>query len=112
MLEGDPEFADSLPLGNLGGVIGLTRDKSTGMPMGGIQVQSQEPDTTLSVVRYLNEGKTAFDATETASHGLFVIIEPKLGEKFDAVMGGEPIEGADGTVGSAKDVIFTLVLDI
>jgi hypothetical protein len=93
-------------------VIGLSRDAATGGPVGGITIESQKADTTDAVIRYLNEDKTAFDATETASHGLFVIVSPDVPEKFDVYQDGELLEDVEATAGTAKDAIFALVLDV
>jgi hypothetical protein len=107
----DPEFADYLPLGGMGGVIGMVRDATTGDPYAGAVVVPTAPDTSSAVIRYLNDAGDDFVSDMTTSTGVFVIVDPGLGETFDVEIGGNP-QGVTGTAGSASGAIFTLVMDV
>jgi hypothetical protein len=112
LLEPDPEFANALPLGEAGGVVGLVRDAATGEPIADATVVSTDPDTTGAVIRYLNEAGDGFDDTSTSSNGIFVLVKPGLGEVFGLEVGGVPVDGETGTAGSANGAIFTLIFNV
>ncbi len=111
-LELDPEFADQLPLGDAGGVVGLVRDVATGEPIAGAVVVSTEPDTSGAVIRYLNEAGDDFTTDMTSSQGIFVIVKPGLGEDFGVEVDGAPVDGVTATAGSANGAVFTAILDV
>src|SRR5690606_12045280 len=111
-LGGDPDFMDQLPLGEAGGVVGLVRDAETGEPVAGAVVVPTNPDTSGAVIRYLNENGDDFDDTMTSSQGVFVIVKPGLAETFAVTIDDEPVEGVQGTAGSANGAIFTLIMSI
>lgn len=111
-LASDTLLADFLPLGDEGGVIGMVRDGTTGIPAAGYTVASKNGDSSNALIRYLNEAGDAFDATETSSSGIFITVNPGLGEEFEAQMGGTAVDGADGTAGSTSGSLFILILDI
>jgi hypothetical protein len=112
MLMPDAEFANQLPLGELGGVVGLVRSADTGIAIAGAVVESTDPDTTGAVIRYLNEAGDGFVDTETSSNGVFVLVKPGLGEVFGVAVDGVPVAGETGTAGSANGAIFTLIFNI
>ena len=112
MLMPDPEFANLLPLGENGGVVGLVRDEATGEPVAGGVVVPTAPDSSNAVIRYLNEAGDGFIDTETSTMGVFVIVDPGLGETFGVELGGVPVDGVEGTAGSANGAIFTLIMDV
>ncbi len=111
MLEADPEFANQLPLGETGGVVGLVRDATTGDPIAGAVVVSTD-DASGSVIRYLNEAEDGFVEDMTTSNGVFVLVKPGLGEVFGLEVGGVPVDGETGTAGSANGAIFTLIFNV
>jgi hypothetical protein len=111
-LEGDTELEGELPLGEKGGVIGFARSAETGDPAPGITIVSTDGDTSDAIVRYLNEAGDAFDGTETASSGIFIIVNPGLGENFDALMGGEPTDAPTGTAGSTNQSLFIMIMGV
>lgn len=104
-LDGDIP-GEFLPLGEAGGVVGLVRD-SSGMPVAGASIESENGAGTGALIRYLNDDGT-FGMTETSDLGIFVIVNPGLGESFDAVVDGMPVPG--GAAGSAADAVFTLII--
>lgn len=112
MLEPDAEFANQLPLGELGGVVGLVRSASTGTPIAGAEIVSTDPDTTGAVIRYLNEAGDGFVEDVTTSNGVFVLVKPGLGEVFGLEIDGVAVAGETGTAGSANGAIFTLIFNI
>ena len=109
MLSSDTELADSLPLGEEGGVIGMVRDEVTGDPLTGVTIESKS-DGSGALIRYLNDTADAFDGTATGSTGIFIIVEPDLGEEFLAMNG--TTELGDGTAGSAPGSLFIMVMDV
>jgi hypothetical protein len=111
-LEPDAEFTNYLPLGEAGGVVGLVRNASTGMPIAGAEIVSTDPDTTGAVIRYLNEAGDGFVDTVTTSNGVFVLVNPGLGEVFGLEIDGVPVAGETGTAGSANGAIFTLIFNV
>jgi hypothetical protein len=112
MLEPDAAFANQLPLGELGGVVGLVRDAATGTPIAGAEIISTDADTSGAVIRYLNEAGDGFVEGVTTSNGVFVLVKPGLGEVFGLEVDGVPIDGETGTAGSANGAIFTLIFNI
>jgi hypothetical protein len=105
LLMPDPDFADSLPLGDEGGVIGFVRD-GAGAPKAGAKVISAtNGDATKAKIRYLAEDTMTFTSDATSSNGIFVLVAPALAEKFK-VEGGT----VEGTAGSAKKAVFVMIL--
>ncbi|MFV8753541.1 hypothetical protein ACNOYE_23560 [Nannocystaceae bacterium ST9] len=111
MLEADPEFANQLPLGETGGVVGLIREAITGDPIAGARVVSADPSSGAHV-RYLDASETSFTTDASSSNGKFVLIGPGLGELFELEIDGLPVEGVATEVGSASGVIWTMVFDV
>jgi hypothetical protein len=107
-LMGDPEVtADSLPLGDAGGVVGFVRD-ATGAPIAGAVVAPDAADSG-AVVRYVAADNT-ITTDMTTETGIFIVINAAgTGEDFSATMGGNTI--ASGTAGTANGVVFTLILN-
>ncbi|MEZ4381798.1 MAG: hypothetical protein R3A79_10630 [Nannocystaceae bacterium] len=106
MLAADPEVAPHLPLASGGAALGLVRRAATGAPQAGATLVSEEA-ASAALVRYLNEGRDAFDGEATASHGLFVVVHAGLAEGFAVEVAGEVVEGvrvearsAPGSVGA------------
>ena len=110
-LQLDPDFTNFLPLGEAGGVVGFVRDPATGDPVAGAVVVPTDADGSSAKIRFLNEAGDGFDGAETGSSGVFVIVDPGLGETFDVEIGGES-QGLSGTAGSANDAIFTLIMNV
>lgn len=111
-LEADPEFENYLPLGVAGGVVGRVRDLNTGDPVAGAVVVPTDPDSSNAVLRYLNEAGDGFTDTETSSNGIFVLIQPGLGEEFDVEIGGvaQDLVARAGSA-TAGGAIFTLIFN-
>jgi hypothetical protein len=107
----DLELTEFLPLGEAGGVVGIVRNAATGDLIEGAVVVSVDPDTTSAKVRYLNEAGDGFTADMTSTQGMFVIVDPGLGEDFDVEIGGVS-QGLSGTAGSANGAIFTLIMNV
>ena len=61
-----------------------------------------------ALIRYLNDDGT-FNTTETSDLGIFVIVDPGLGEDFEATVNGMAM--GTGTAGSAAGVVFTLIFN-
>lgn len=81
--------------------MGIVVKESDGMPVAGATVESTQA-TSGAVIRYLNEDMTAFQETTSAT-GMFVMLNPGIGEKFDAVKDGFVLSRDDpGTFGNAK----------
>jgi len=101
LMQSDVEAAPYLPLGNLGGVVGLVRDPN-GTPMSGVTVT---PVRRLSqaVVRYV-AGADVVDS-ETAASGIFIIVNPGLAEEF-TVQG--PSGSATIVALSAEGLVFAV----
>jgi hypothetical protein len=108
---GDPELADFLPLGESGGVVGLVRDATTGDLIEGAVVVSVDPDASSAKVRYLNAAGDGFTTEMTSTQGMFIVVDPGLGEDFDVEIGGVS-QGLSGTAGSANGAIFTLIMNV
>jgi len=99
-----------LPLGDEGGVVGLTRDGATGDAVGGAVVVPEDPDGSSAIVRYLQDDDT-WGPDATGSSGIFVIINPSLAEEFHVEVDGATVSGT-GTAGSASGAIFTLIMNV
>lgn len=111
VLAADLEFANQLPLGEMGGVVGRVRDAATGEPVAGAKIVSAD-DTSSAVIRYLNEDGVSFNPDATTVAGVFVLVKPGLGEDFGIEVDGVPVAGESGTAGSANGAIFTLIFNI
>jgi hypothetical protein len=111
-LETDAAFANQLPLGDAGGVVGLVRDMETGDPIPNAKIVPGNPDTSGAVIRYLNEAGDDFETTATSSQGVFVIVKPGLGETFGVEIDGQPVPNLEGRAGSAASAIFTLIMNV
>jgi hypothetical protein len=104
MLASDPEISVAdLPLGTLGGSVGLVRD-AAGVPVSGATVSSTNAGS-QALVRYLNDDGT-FGTTATGNLGVFVIIDANLAEQFEAELDGMSLGVA--TTASQPDVVLTL----
>ncbi|NRA33874.1 MAG: hypothetical protein HRU17_11065 [Polyangiaceae bacterium] len=110
-LEGEVDLATHLPLGTNGGVVGLARDRQTGVPLGGVTVLPKA-DSSTAILRYLSEDGTSFTTQGTASKGLFVILNPGVGESFTADIGAGPIEAVSGKAGATPGALFVTVLNV
>ena len=109
MTDPDPAVAMELPLGDKGGVIGLVRDGS-GAGVAGAVVKSTK-DTSSVLIRYLNDDMLAFNADMTGTSGIFVVMNPSLGELFTVDVGGAPTE-LTGTAGSSEGAAFVLIFNV
>lgn len=109
-LAGDANLAEFLPLGDEGGVIGFARDAATGGPKAGVTVV--QGDSSNAQVRYLNATGDAFDAAATTDSGVFILVNPGLGENFGAALNGTDVDGVSGTAGSTSGSLFILIMDI
>ncbi|KIG15255.1 hypothetical protein DB30_05799 [Enhygromyxa salina] len=107
----DAEFANHLPLGESGGVVGLVRDVATGDLIEGAVVVPTKGNSSNAVIRYLNAAGDDFVTEATTTSGVFVIVNPDIGETFGVEIGGED-QGITGTGGSSSGAIFTLVMNV
>jgi hypothetical protein len=111
-LAGDTELEEDLPLGDKGGVIGLARSAETGVPKAGITIVSTNGDGSNALVRYLNNAGDAFDGDATGDSGIFIIVNPGLGEQFDAFEGTEMTIAPTGTAGSTNSSLFIMIMGV
>ena len=113
LLANDPALADFLPLGLEGGVIGLARDRATGVPMSGVEVIPKTPLVTSTMNRYLSEDQQSFNSTSTGTSGLFILVDLRTtGDEFTADIGNGEIDAVSGTAGSTNDALFVMVLNV
>ena len=87
--------------------MGLVRDEDSGAPIAGATLESEDAGS-LAVIRYLDDDQLGCNTMMTGTSGIFVIVNPELGEGFDAFKDGGEIGGnAGGTVDGA---IFSMVI--
>ncbi|WP_181234283.1 hypothetical protein [Enhygromyxa salina] len=110
-LMSDPEVTEELPLGEAGGVVGLVRDQATGDLIEGAVVVPTDANGSGAVIRYLNAAGDDFVTDATTTSGVFVIVNPGLGETFGVEVNGMD-QGITGTGGSANGAIFTLIMNV
>ena len=103
-LMADVDVAPSLPLGEMGGVVGFVRD-GAGAPKAGAKVVSTKGDASTAKIRYLAADGLSFTSDMTSATGIFVLVGPGLAEKFK-VEGGT----VEGTAGSAEKAVFVMIL--
>ena len=108
MADTDPDVVDAMPLGENGGVIGKVRQNGAGVA-GGV-VSAVEAGST-AIIRYLNEDGMGFNADETSSNGVFVLLNPGLAEPFTVAVDGTETM-LSGTAGSAKNAAFVLIFNV
>lgn len=101
-LAAEPQLAPLLPLGEAGGLVGIVRDPE-GVPHSGIVVGSDSPGST-AIVRF--PAPNGMQADATSELGLFIILEPSLGETFSAVT--RDGETAPVVAASTSGVVFTV----
>ena len=77
------------------------RDAYTGDPVAGAVVVPTNADTSIAVIRYLNDVGDGFVTDATSSQGVFVIVTDGLGETFGVENNGMD-QGLTGTAGSAN----------
>lgn len=106
LLMKEPALAPHLPLGEMGGSVGLVRD-SSGAPVAGAVVESVNADSQAKL-RYLAQDGMSFNSVATASSGVFVLLGPGLAEKFQV----EGVPEASESSGSAGDAIFVMTLEL
>ena len=108
----DGEIATYLPLGEMGGVVGVARNRYTGTPVAGLTLVSKTngPDTT-AIIRYLNDDGT-FNATSTTDTGVYVLVNPSLAEEFEAELDGAVVSTRANKAGSGNGGVFTMNLSI
>ncbi|MCA9659195.1 MAG: hypothetical protein KC486_12690 [Myxococcales bacterium] len=111
LLAGDAEVAPHLPLAAGGAVIGLVRDGGSGTPLAGATLVSEEPES-AALVRYLSEGRDAFDGEATASHGLVLVVNPGLAEGFQLKLAGELVDDARAEARGAAGSIGAMILEV
>ena len=89
MLWSSPEFEPYMPLGERGGVMGIVRDAVTGEPLQGVEIHPNQP--TEALIAYPDFQSWSDTGESTGPEGLFVIMNPGLGESFyaDAGFSGE-----------------------
>lgn len=96
-----------LPLGDAGGIVGIVRGPD-GAPIAGAVVEPVEAGGE-SVIRYVGTDDSIV-ADATTETGLFIIVGAVgTGEDFQATVDGTVV--ADGTAGTANNVVFTLILN-
>ena len=99
----DVDVAPSLPLGDMGGVVGFVRE-GQGAGKAGAKVVPVK-GTTGAFIRYLAEDGMSFTSDMTSSNGIFIIVGPGLAEQF-TVEGGTSV----GTAGSSAGAVFVMIL--
>lgn len=106
-LMADPDFADKLPLGEKGGVVGFVRDATGAAKAGAKVVSVTNGAATGAKIRYLADDGLSFAGEVTGTSGFFVLVGPALAEKFT-------VEGSDveGTAGSAELAVFVMILTV
>ncbi|MCP4604626.1 MAG: hypothetical protein GY847_29585 [Proteobacteria bacterium] len=110
LLENHPTAKNYVPLGEKGGVIGEIGTLSDGKGIEGAYLRSRKGDDSETVVLYPNEDFTALQDS-TSSTGIYIGVNPDIGEKFDAYKkdGSKVRFGIDGgTMGSTPCAIFYL----
>ena len=107
LLGADAEVMPFLPLGDMGGVVGLVRDAATSAPKAGAKILPVN-DTSKALIRYLSDDGMTFNSNATGTSGIFILVNPGLAEEFT-------VEGnADITAkaGSAKGAAFVMILSL
>ncbi|MCP4604627.1 MAG: hypothetical protein GY847_29590 [Proteobacteria bacterium] len=110
LLEDHPTAKYHVPLGEKGGVVGEIGTLSSGEGIEGAYLKSRKGDDSDTIILYPNEDFTALQDA-TSSTGIYVGLNPDIGEKFDAydkngVKLRFVIDG--GTMGSTPCAIFYL----
>jgi hypothetical protein len=100
----EPELAPYLPLGELGGIVGILRDPE-GVPRSGFFVGSDAPSSD-AIIRFPTPD--GMQADVTSELGLFIILNPALGETFSAVT--FDVQSDSVAAASTNGVVFTVGL--
>ena len=107
LLVADPDVMPYLPLGEMGGVVGLVRNAADSAPKPGAKVLPVN-DTSKAFVRYLSDDGLTFNSNATGTSGIFILVNPGLAEKFTVESNPE----ITGTAGSAKGAAFVMILSV
>lgn len=107
LLVADLDVMPYLPLGDMGGVVGLVRDAATSTPKSGVKVLPVN-DTSKAFIRYLSDDGLSFNSNATGTSGIFILVNPGLAENF-TVEGNPDITAK---AGSAKGAAFVMILSL
>jgi len=117
-LKADPKTAMFYPMGGdkdgvsgKGGAVGLLLEVETGKGFVDATLQSVS-DNSKAVIRYLDDDQNGLNEVGTGSSGLFVVLNPGVGEKFDAIVDEKIISDRPGTFGAAPPGIYTNTLHV
>lgn len=94
----DPSLIDYLPLEDEGGFVGIAVDAQSGQPRAGVSIVSEAGSGTQAMIRYLANGGSSFSSSATDSSGLFVILNPGVGETFGMGTQGFSVVTASGVI--------------
>lgn len=109
-LAADDALADYLPLGEMGGVVGIVRNRYTGEPVPNARIVSlTNGDATGALIRYLADDST-FGSDATGSAGVYVLLNPALAEEFEATVDGAVVSTRANKAGSGAPGVFTMNL--
>lgn len=114
LLAGDQELKPYLPLGEKGGCVVVTRHVTDGSGVAGAKLLSNtNPQGSKAILRYLDESGDGFNTTGTGSSGIALVLNPGVGENFDATdLDGKIISHLPGTMGSSPKAIYTNTLHV
>jgi hypothetical protein len=111
-LEAFPELDANLPLGTTGAVLGSVLYVGDGSGVAGAALVSNLGETSMAEIFYLDEDELGFNQDATGSSGLFVLFGPSIGEKFDAVIGGEVVSRLAATMGQTANAIYNNTVQV
>ncbi len=111
MLAEDQTMVAHLPLGQKGGALGRLIDIDTNEGIAGAHLESRNGSSGAKI-RYLNENMDGWTSDTTSASGFYTVVNPGLGEKFDAYMGDQKISDVEATVGSRTGMIFMVDIRI
>ncbi|MCP4604606.1 MAG: hypothetical protein GY847_29475 [Proteobacteria bacterium] len=110
LLENHPKAKSYVPLGEKGGVIGMIGNIVDGEAIEGAYIRSRKGEDSEAIILYPNEDYTALQDS-ASSTGIYVGLNPDIGEKFEAFYKDGTkvkIDAAGGTMGSTPCAIFLL----
>lgn len=111
LLAGYPALADSLPLGEKGGVVGLIRDVNSGEAVSGVEIRSAN-SASVAQIYYLNGSRDAFTADLSSSSGVFVILNPGMAEEFSAYQNDTIVSRRPATIGETSGILLTTTVQV
>ncbi len=112
LLRDDSEMEPYMDLLDKGGAIGGIFDVDCAKPIVGAELRKSGGGSTNAKIRYLNADGNGFNKDGITSAGMYVLVNPSLGERFDVFLDGKQINRTTAKLGNRDCMIFIVDIPI